>query len=100
MKTACRSGVGFHLAAVKGPVMDRLERAGFPDHFGRNCIHLSLDEAMTAVVVRLVIWMKFQIKHPPSLHEKPTLTLFRFRTVWPVNFRRWHDCAGKESGES
>ena len=38
-----------NIAAVKGPVMDRLECAGFPDHFGRNCIHLSLDEAMTAV---------------------------------------------------
>ena len=43
------SGVGFHLAAVKGPVMDRLERAGFPEHFGRKCIHLSLDDAMRAM---------------------------------------------------
>ena len=43
------SDVGFHLAAVKGPVMDRLERAGFPERFGRKCIHLSLDEAMRAV---------------------------------------------------
>lgn len=43
------SGVGFHLAAVKGPVMDRLERAGFPERFGRNCIHLSLDDAMRSM---------------------------------------------------
>ena len=43
------SGVGFHLAGVKGPVMDRLERSGFPERFGRGCIHLSLDQAMKAV---------------------------------------------------
>lgn len=43
------SGVGFHLAAVKGPIMDRLERTGFPSRVGRECIHLDLDDAMKAI---------------------------------------------------
>lgn len=43
------SGVGFHLAAVKGPIMDRLERTGFPGRVGRECIHLDLDDAMEAI---------------------------------------------------
>lgn len=40
------AGIELHLAEVKGPVMDRLERAGFPEHLGRDHIHLSTHEAM------------------------------------------------------
>lgn len=39
------SGVEFHLAEVKGPVMDRLEKIGFIDHLGRDHIFLSANQA-------------------------------------------------------
>ncbi len=42
-------GIGLHLAEVKGPVMDKLERIGFVDRLGRDHIHLSTHDA----VVRL-----------------------------------------------
>jgi SulP family sulfate permease len=41
--------VEFHMAAVKGPVMDRLESIGFVDEIGRDHIHLSTHEAMAAI---------------------------------------------------
>ncbi|NDJ62156.1 MAG: solute carrier 26 family protein [Chloroflexi bacterium] len=40
------AGVTFHLAEVKGPVMDRLEQVGFLDEFGRDHIYLSAHQAM------------------------------------------------------
>lgn len=43
-------GVIFHLAAVKGPVMDRLEKVGFVERFGRQHIHLSTHEAMKVIL--------------------------------------------------
>jgi SulP family sulfate permease len=39
-------GVGLHLAEVKGPVMDKLERIGFVDRLGRDHIHLSTHDAV------------------------------------------------------
>ena len=42
-------GVEFHLTEVKGPVMDKLERAGFIERMGRDHVHLSTNDA----VVRL-----------------------------------------------
>lgn len=39
------SGVAFHLAEVKGPVMDRLEKIGFVDQLGRDHIFLSANQA-------------------------------------------------------
>ena len=39
------SGVGFHLAEVKGPVMDQLHRAGLPRRLGEDRIFLSTHEA-------------------------------------------------------
>jgi SulP family sulfate permease len=41
--------VEFHLADIKGPVMDRLKIAGFVDKVGLDHIHLSTHEAMTAL---------------------------------------------------
>jgi SulP family sulfate permease len=41
------AGVEFHLAEIKGPVMDRLKAIGFVDKIGANRIHLSTHEAMT-----------------------------------------------------
>ncbi len=38
--------VTFHLAAIKGPVMDKLQAIGFTHHFGEEHIHLSTHEAM------------------------------------------------------
>ncbi|MBK9385086.1 MAG: sulfate permease [Planctomycetes bacterium] len=38
--------VELHLAEVKGPVMDKLERADFPARLGRDHFHLSTHEAM------------------------------------------------------
>lgn len=43
------AGVIFHLAAIKGPVMDRLKKVGFIDHFGQEHIHESTHEAMKAI---------------------------------------------------
>lgn len=40
-------GVEFHLAEVKGPVMDKLERAGFIERLGRDHVHLSTNDAVT-----------------------------------------------------
>jgi len=42
-------GVEFHLTEVKGPVMDKLERAGFIERLGHDHVHLSTNDA----VVRL-----------------------------------------------
>ncbi|MDB9314877.1 solute carrier family 26 protein [Spirulina sp. CS-785/01] len=39
-------GVTFYLAEVKGPVMDHLEKAKFPERLGRDRIFLSTDQAM------------------------------------------------------
>lgn len=41
--------VTLHLAAIKGPVMDRLEQSGLIDAIGRENIHLSTHEAMQAI---------------------------------------------------
>ena len=43
------AGVTLHLADVKGPVMDRLKKAGFADHLGVERIHLSTHDAMTCL---------------------------------------------------
>lgn len=40
------AGVTFHLAEVKGPVMDRLQRIGFLPHLGDGRIFLSTHQAM------------------------------------------------------
>jgi SulP family sulfate permease len=41
-----QAGVSFYLAEVKGPVMDRLQRAGFVDRLGPERIFLSTHQAM------------------------------------------------------
>ena len=43
------AGVQFHLAAVKGPVMDRLQAIGFVQDVGEANFHLSTHEAMKAI---------------------------------------------------
>lgn len=43
------AGVEFHLAEIKGPVMDRLKAIGFVDKIGADHIHLSTHEAMQAL---------------------------------------------------
>lgn len=43
------AGVSFHLADIKGPVMDRLKKVGFVDHVGADHIHLSTHDAMRAL---------------------------------------------------
>ena len=43
------AGVSFHLTEVKGPVMDRLERGGFPERLGRDHFHLSTHRAFRAL---------------------------------------------------
>ncbi|HEX6386300.1 MAG TPA: solute carrier family 26 protein, partial [Anaerolineae bacterium] len=43
------AGVTFHLAAIKGPVMDRLVDIGFIKQFGEDHVHLSTHEAMKAI---------------------------------------------------
>ncbi|MEN9937163.1 MAG: hypothetical protein RLZZ387_3742 [Chloroflexota bacterium] len=43
------AGVQLHLAEIKGPVMDRLERAGFVQKLGAEHIHLSTHQAMQAL---------------------------------------------------
>jgi len=40
------AGVTFHLAEIKGPVMDRLKQIGFVEMIGETHIHLSTHEAM------------------------------------------------------
>lgn len=44
------AGVTLHLAEVKGPVMDRLDRVSFPDTLGAGRIYLSTHEAMCDLV--------------------------------------------------
>lgn len=41
--------VNFHLAAIKGPVMDRLKKIGFIAEFGEEFVHLSTHDAMKAI---------------------------------------------------
>ncbi len=41
-----QSGVGFYLAEVKGPVMDRLQKVGFMERIGSDHIFLSTHQAM------------------------------------------------------
>lgn len=43
------AGVTFHLAEIKGPVMDRLTQIGFIDLIGEDRIHLSTHDAMVAL---------------------------------------------------
>lgn len=43
------AGVTLHLAAIKGPVMDRLQKTDFLDHVGPEHIHLSTHDAMKAI---------------------------------------------------
>ena len=43
------AGVTFHLAAIKGPVLDRLQAIGFVERFGAEHIHLTTHAAMTAI---------------------------------------------------
>lgn len=43
------AGVELHLAEIKGPVMDQLQRAGFVEHLGAEHIHLSTHQAMLAL---------------------------------------------------
>ena len=45
------AGVKFHLSAVKGPVMDKLDAIGFVEHIGADCIHLTTHDAMKAIGV-------------------------------------------------
>jgi sulfate permease, SulP family len=45
------AGVTLHLAAVKGPVLDRLARSGFLERVGRANIHETTHEAMAAIGV-------------------------------------------------
>lgn len=40
------AGVGFYLAEVKGPVMDKLKKIGFIDHLGEENVFLSTHQAM------------------------------------------------------
>lgn len=46
------AGVEFHLAEIKGPVMDRLKAIGFVEKIGADHIHLSTHDAMTALNCR------------------------------------------------
>jgi SulP family sulfate permease len=43
------AGVDLHLADIKGPVMDQLQRAGFIDHLGAERVYLSTHQAMRAL---------------------------------------------------
>ncbi|KAA3664435.1 MAG: solute carrier 26 family protein [Chloroflexi bacterium] len=45
------AGVAFHMAAIKGPVMDKLLDIGFVDHIGPDHIHLTTHDAMKAIGV-------------------------------------------------
>lgn len=47
------AGVGFSLAEVKGPVMDRLKTTGFVDKLGPERIYLSTHAAMDALAQRV-----------------------------------------------
>ncbi len=43
------AGVTFHLAALKGPIKDRMIKVGFTDEFGIEHIHKTTHEAMVAI---------------------------------------------------
>ena len=43
------AGVQLHLAAIKGPVMDRLRAIGFTDHIGEDHFYESTHDAMKAI---------------------------------------------------
>ena len=43
------AGVELHLADIKGPVMDQLQRAGFIDRLGAERVYLSTHQAMQAL---------------------------------------------------
>ncbi|MDW8146658.1 MAG: sulfate permease [Roseiflexaceae bacterium] len=43
------AGVELHLAEIKGPVMDQLQRAGFIDRLGAERVYLSTHQAMRAL---------------------------------------------------
>ena len=43
------AGVDFHLAAIKGPVLDELKKIGFVDTIGDDHIHFSTHDAMIAL---------------------------------------------------
>jgi len=43
------AGVAFHLAAIKGPVLDRLRAIGFVDALGEDHFHFSTHDAMIAL---------------------------------------------------
>jgi SulP family sulfate permease len=45
------AGVQLHLAAIKGPVLDRLRAIGFVDHLGEPFVHLTTHDAMKAIGV-------------------------------------------------
>lgn len=45
------AGVQLHLAAIKGPVLDRLRDIGFVDHLGEQFVHLTTHDAMKAIGV-------------------------------------------------
>ncbi len=45
------AGVQLHLAAIKGPVLDRLRSIGFIDHLGERFVHLTTHDAMKAIGV-------------------------------------------------
>lgn len=43
------AGITLHLAAIKGPVLDKLKMIGFADHVGAEQIHETTHEAMRAI---------------------------------------------------
>lgn len=45
------AGVQLHLAAIKGPVLDRLRAIGFVDHLGDQFVHLTTHDAMLSIGV-------------------------------------------------
>ena len=45
------AGVQLHLAAIKGPVLDRLRAIGFVDLLGEQFVHLTTHDAMQAIGV-------------------------------------------------
>mgnify|MGYP001175623344 CR=1 FL=1 len=45
------AGVQLHLAAIKGPVLDRLRAIGFVEHLGEQFVHLTTHDAMRAIGV-------------------------------------------------
>jgi sulfate permease, SulP family len=57
------SGVELHLAEVKGPVMDKLEHAGFANQLGRHRVHLSTHLALLALEMQPA---------PPGPHPQAT----------------------------